>query len=196
MTHTVVELQPWEAGAIQNHLLRLSKTDRYTRFFAALSDDAVKAYVKKLFDNKHACFGIYHHNPFSVDNDALIAFADVAVGKDGSAEIGISINEEHRGVGHARKMMKQILSYCHANGVSRLYMSCLRENTKMQHLAKTLPNVRMILEHDEAIAELELDSTPSDKAIAVAQELYATPFTLLDKCYRFNKYVLGTLLGE
>lgn len=132
---------------VLDHLLRLSRDDRYTRFCAAVGDDFIKRYAldTMMFDTD-AHFGV-------LDGEKLVAFGSCIRLKDGSAELAFSIDEGHRGTGIARSLMKATIDHAREGGVSKLCMSCLRMNKKMQALAKSF-GLNLTITYDEAYAEL------------------------------------------
>lgn len=180
--------------AVLAHLMRLNTKDRYMRFFAAVSDYVLEKYVEKMDLNKDASFGIY-----DCDGVTLIAFAHVGAEerteKGKVAELGISVELHKRGLGLAKKLMSRTLVYCRANNIGTLYMSCLRENKAMQHLAKE-NGLSVVLEHDEAIAELALDGTVAEKLSSIAKDLAFNQISIFDKCYRQNSMLVRALMGH
>lgn len=181
--------------AVLAHLMRLNTNDRYMRFFAAVSDYVLERYVEKMDLDKDASFGIYGR-----DGKTLIAFAHVGAEEktgDGGkiAELGISVDIDRRGFGLARKLMARTLVYCRASSIGTLYMSCLRENKAMQHLAKET-GLKVVLDHDEAIADLALAGTPMEKLSNIAKELAFNQISIFDKCYRQNAAMVAAMLGD
>ena len=189
----VAELDNDDKAEILNHLRRLSPSDRYMRFFVALSDYALEKYVTETVNlSTSKGFGI-----FANDRKTLIAFAHVAneeitdIGK--CAELGISVDSEFRGQGLARRLMDRTLVHCKAHDIGTLYMSCLRENAAMQHLAKS-SGLNVILSHDEAIAKLKLADWPMDKMSSVSHDIAYQQIAIVDKCYRRNADLVNALL--
>lgn len=180
----ISQLDESDKPAILSHLLRLNKTDRYLRFFATVSDSVLENYVKQLDFSESKGFGI-----FDEDKKTLIAFVHVSGIEEQHiskrAELGISIDETHRGFGLARRLMDRSVNYCKANDINILFISCLRENTKMQHMAKNA-GLKVILDHNEAEAVLKLDEMPLPKATAISQEIAYDQIAIFDKCYRCN----------
>jgi RimJ/RimL family protein N-acetyltransferase len=173
------------------HLCRLDTNDRYLRFFAALNDEAVARYVNEMVNFKtQICYGIY-----DTDQKTLIAFAHITEDKNGTAEVGISVDKNLRGAGLAKDLMDRILVHCKANGINTLFMSCLRENKIMQSIARKA-GLHVVLEHDEAIARLELDVNPFQKAVYQTKEIAHQHVTIFDKCYRQNALLLQSMFEK
>jgi RimJ/RimL family protein N-acetyltransferase len=189
----VTELDNNDKPEILAHLLRLSPNDRYLRFFAALGDFALNKYVNETVDlSASKAYGI-----FDEDRKTLIAFAHVAGIEQGgsglSAELGISVDSSFRGFGLARRLMDRTLVFCKSHDIGMLYMSCLRENKAMQHLAKT-SGLQVIIDHGDAIAKLQLAEWPLDKAACISHDLAYQQIAIVDKCYRRNTELVNALL--
>jgi|DEB19_MinimDraft_2_1074335.scaffolds.fasta_scaffold75531_2 GNAT superfamily N-acetyltransferase len=176
---------------ILSHLKRLSVEDRYLRFFGALKDSAIETYVNSFLDlNNGRGFGI-----FSIPDRKLIGFAHVSAREYEDhlvkAELGISVDSDLRGKGLAKRMMDRILVYCKANGINTLFMSCLRENKPMQHIARSA-GLKLLLNADEAFAELEFSE--SEKKINMSHEIAYEQISIFDKAYRQNQALVNEIL--
>lgn len=189
----VATLDNTDKPAILEHLLRLTPNDRYTRFFAAVGDSIIERYVNMTINlNLEKSFGI-----FAEDRKTLIAFAHVTGEERTSsgkrAELGISVDTEYRNAGLAQRLLDRIIIYCKAHDINTLYMSCLRENRAMQHLASK-SGLRVVLDHEEAIAELKLAEYPIGKAICMSHEITYEQIAIVDKIYRRNTELVNALL--
>lgn len=190
LRYVITTLQDLDKRAILDHLLRLDTEDRYMRFFAAVNDDVLTLYVKdKMSLEESKAFGIYDPN----DRDKLIAFAHLTgeekIAYGCRAELGISIDKNFRNMGLASRLLDRVLTHCRAHGVNTLFMSCLRQNVTMQRLAKRA-GLRLVLDHQEALAELNLPEYPVDKAISISHEIAYEQISIMDNCYRRNKQLL------
>jgi RimJ/RimL family protein N-acetyltransferase len=182
------DMAEFEKPVITAHLQRLDVNDRYLRFFAALNDFAVERYVNEMIDfKKQVGYGVY-----DIDKKTLIAFAHVTEDDNGTAEVGISVDKSLRGSGLARDLMERILVHCKATGIHTLFMSCLRENKVMQSIARKI-GLHVVLHHDEAVAKLNLDINPIEKALYQTREYAHQQITIFDKCYRQNSLLVRYL---
>ena len=192
LNYVVTTLEDADKPAMISHLLRLNKTDRYMRFFAAISDSLLISYISKLDLQKSKVFGIYNE-----DRSLLVAFVHVSEPEKNKgriiSELGISVNESHRGLGLARRLMDRSVTYCRANDIDTLFISCLRENRKMQAMA-TNAGLKVVLDHGEAIANLELDEMNLPKQTAISQEIAYQQISTFDKCYRHNSTFVESLM--
>jgi RimJ/RimL family protein N-acetyltransferase len=189
----IATLDNQDKPAILDHLKRLDVNDRYMRFFAAVSDSVLERYVSDVIDlNREKSFGI-----FAEDRQTLVAFAHVSGeerhGQGKRAELGISVDKAYRGKGFARRLMDRIMVYCKARNIHTLYMSCLRENKTMQHLARKA-GLRVVLDHEEALAEVKLSDFPMEKIVSVSHEIAYEQIAIVDKIYRRNTELVNALL--
>jgi len=143
----VEQLGKMNLAQIYEHLLRLSKEDRRLRFCLTASDAYIHRYVFEIMDlERDAGFGAFA-------DGKLVGLANIAAIGDTSCELAFSIDADYRGTGLARNLMRTSIAYCRELGMSRLCMSCLRENKKMQALAKSF-GLSMTIDFNEAYAEL------------------------------------------
>ena len=143
-------IEPLDSSAKQQvyeHLLRLSPDDRYLRFCITAGDSFIQRYVFEVMDlSRDLAFGAY-------SDGKLVGLANIAIVSDTSCELAFSIDADFRGTGLARSLMKTAIARCRELGVTKLCMSCLRENRKMQALATSF-GLNMTITYDEAYAEL------------------------------------------
>lgn len=176
---------------ILDHLKRLDSGDRYLRFFAALNDEALERYVYDAIDLSNSkAFGIFR-------NDKLVAFAHLSciTSKDGikSAEVGVTVDKDFRDKKFAKILMDRMLVFCKATGVNRLFMSCLKQNNKMRQIAKSA-GLKVVVDHEEALAELNLDSPPSTRVLNISKDLMYEQISIYDACFRRNTELIEFLL--
>lgn len=185
----IVNLAESDKPAILRHLLRLDSNDRYLRFFAVVNDSLIEKYVDSGIDmTKDKAYAIFN-------GGEIVAFAHMILSsKSNEAEIGISVDKEFRKRGGARKMLDRILVNCHARSVNTLFMSCLRQNQAMQKIAKSA-GLNVIIDHDEAIAKLDIKTNAIQKALSIQSEFAYKQISIMDKCYRFNTDIVRILFN-
>ncbi len=189
----ITTLDDVDKKAILSHLKRLNTEDRYMRFFAAVSDNVLENYVNTGLNlSRSKAFGIFH----PIEKDKLIALAHLSgeerLGDDCRAELGISVDSEFRDLGLGKRLLDRVMVFCKAKGVKTLFMSCLRQNKKMQNLAKGA-GLRVILDHEEALAELNLPEYPMDRAVCISHEIAYEQIAIMDNCYRRNMQLIKAL---
>ena len=187
-TYIVNDMSDTEKSDIIAHLQRLDSGDRYLRFFASVGDYAIEKYVTEMVDfKKSKGFGVY-----DLDKKTLVAFAHITEPEEGQAEVGISVDKSMRGKGLAKDLMDRIMIHVKANGIHTLFMSCLRENKIMQSIANKA-GLKVVLDHGEAIATLELETNPLQQTLYRTKEYAYQQITILDKCYRQNALLVRFL---
>ncbi len=146
-TPTIGALDKSHLQQIYEHLLRLSPDDRRLRFCTGASDSFIHRYVFEVMDlERDLVYGAF------VDG-TVVGIAHIAIVNDTSCELAFSIDEPYRGHGLARMLMRIAIGTCHELGMNKLCMSCLRQNKKMQALARSF-GLSMTIDFDEAYAEL------------------------------------------
>ena len=192
LNYIIVSIDDEDKPKVKSHLKRLSMEDRYMRFFATVKDTMIDRYVDEMLDFQHGRgFGV-----FTIPDRKLVAFAHVSRIEQADhrvqAELGISIDVDFRGKGLAKRLMDRVLVYCRANGVNTLFMSCLRENRRMQKISQDA-GLTVVVNADEAFADLNLDG--SDRETARSHEIAYEQISVFDKAYRHNQTLLNEMLG-
>ena len=187
----VTTLDEEDRSKIESHLLRLSKEDRYLRFFAALGDSQIKHYASTIDLKKGKAFGI-----ITLPDRKLVALAHVSEIEKSDhrviAEMGVSVDADVRVQGLGKRLMDRTVTYCQTHGINTLFMSCLRENKVMQKLAKDF-DLRIVLDAGEAMAELDLDTL--DKVKAMPKEMLYQQISLFDKAFKHNKMLIDAVFS-
>lgn len=139
---------------LKSHLKRLNQSDRLLRFFSPIKNELIDKYVEGLTDEKDICFAVYNY-----DRKKIVALAHIALLDTHKAELGMSVDSSHRGLGLGQALMKRVALYCKANTISDLQMECLRENQSMRCLAEKAGAKTLSNEDGEvsALAQFESD---------------------------------------
>lgn len=112
------------------HLKNLSDEDRYTRFGYAASSQTIDSMILNI---------LYHpaeHHIFTYhDNGRIVGFGHLAR-EEQDWELAVSIEKDCQGRGIANELMDHMIAWGKTHGVAVLYMHCITENQKIQHLAR------------------------------------------------------------
>ncbi len=112
------------------HLKNLSDEDRYTRFGYAASSQAIDSMILNI---------LYHqdeHHIFTYYTDAhIVGFGHLAR-EESDWELAVSVDRAYQGRGIANELMDHMIAWGKTHGVEVLYMHCITENQKIQHLAR------------------------------------------------------------
>jgi len=167
----VQKVVAFQRGEITRHLQRLSPQDRRRRFGTYMSDDAIEHYVTGIDFARDKVFGIF--DPVL----ALTGVVHLALGPDGgTAELGLSVDPEHRGKGYGYTLLNRGKLHAQNLGYKKLYMHCLAENQIMIHLARKA-GMQVVTESGEADAHVALnEATYGD----LAQEFIGDQVALID----------------
>lgn len=112
------------------HLKNLSDEDRYTRFGYAASSQAIDSMILNI---------LYHqdeHHIFTYYIDGRIAGFGHLAREDDAWELAVSVDRNYQGRGIANELMDHMIAWGKTHGVEVLYMHCITENQKIQHLAR------------------------------------------------------------
>lgn len=133
---TVRKLWIGETDAYRDHLLRLDRDSRHTRFSGAVSDE---------FIARHAAtasgFGVVVHG-FFVDGTlrgaAELRRGGTTLGSmlSDEAEAAFSIEQEWQSNGVGTVLLERTLLSARNRGITHLRMDCLADNRRMQQLAR------------------------------------------------------------
>jgi RimJ/RimL family protein N-acetyltransferase len=127
-------LGPGHRDRIAKHLLALDADDRYLRFGYSATDEQVLRYVQQLDFDHDDVFGIYNRKL------ELIAMAHLAFSRDPEssrcAEFGVSVLRKARGRGYGSRLFERAVIHARNEGVDRLFIHALSENTAMLKIAR------------------------------------------------------------
>ena len=143
-----MRLREYHRPALEAHFTSLAPEDRRLRFGAAISDEALHAYVARIdFDRDGA---------FAVQDDDLRILAVVHVAHTGpTAEMGLSVLPGLRGQGLGQALFQRAVTYLRNKGTREAHVHCLTENGAMMHLARK-SGMRIVYAGSESDARLEL----------------------------------------
>lgn len=132
ITGKVRKLLAREQPLFRDHLLRLCPDGRRMRFASNVSDDYVKTYAARMTERDGIVYA------YIVDGDVRGAaeLRRLHNAWPPEAEAAFSVEEPWHNQGIATVLMGRIIRAARNRGVSRLVMSCLTDNAKMQMIAR------------------------------------------------------------
>ena len=111
------------------HLKSLSSEDKLTRFCYAIKDEGIDKLILNILYNQPD----HHLFTATVDNK-IVGFGHLA--REGNDwEFAVSVDSEYQGQGIANKLLGFIIPWAQIHGVHNVYMHCIAQNKKIQHLA-------------------------------------------------------------
>jgi GNAT superfamily N-acetyltransferase len=139
------------------HLKALTPTDRYTRFGHTITDYSIDQLILKVLYNKP-----HNHLFTACYNGAIVGFGHVA-SEGNDWELAVSVEQEYQGKGVAGDLIQFMIDWGKVHGIHSVYMHCINDNKKIQHLARK-HGLRLIERSGtELTACVELpDATPAD----------------------------------
>jgi len=124
--HTQIE----RLDVYAQHLKNLTDEDRYTRFGFAASPATIDQMILNVLYNKEN-----HHIFTYYTDDRIVGFGHLA--SEGSDwELAVSVEKDYQGRGIANELMDYMIEWGKTHGVNVVYMHCITENKKIQHLAR------------------------------------------------------------
>ena len=159
------KLWPNEADAYRDHLLRLDRDSRHSRFGGGTSDDFIRDYVGATYPLNAVIHG------FFVDG-VLRGAAELrplgpALACEAEAAISIETPWQSHGVGS--DLLDRTLLAARNRGIASLHMACLANNRRMRDLARKF-SAELSFDFGSVVGEV---STPRPTPLSVMRELVA-----------------------
>jgi GNAT superfamily N-acetyltransferase len=146
------------------HLLSLPASDRRLRFGLFASDETIESYVRGIHFSRDAVFG-------AVGSSArLIAVGHLAFERGAEmtrAELGISVQADHRRRGLGIAILRRAAEHARNRGARTIVMSYVPENDALEELAKRA-GMRLTPDPFEKIAHLALEPPSAASLLAEA----------------------------
>ena len=146
-----------------SHLKNLSDSDRYTRFGYNANATGIDQFILSVLYNRDQ-----HHIFTYMEDNRIVGFGHLA--REGvDWELAVSVEEPYQGRGIADELMTYMIDWGKTHGVHAVYMHCITDNQKIQHLARKHGLKTVDRSGHEITAQVKLpDPTPLD---------YLTDFT-------------------
>lgn len=141
---------------IAHHLMALDPHDRYLRFGFTANDEQIQRYADSLNFDRDEIFGIYNRRL------ELLAMAHLAFAADDKlsacAEFGVSVLKSARGRGYGARLFDRAAMHARNEGVSRMFIHALSENTTMLKIAR---KAGATVERDGSESQAHLNLLPA-----------------------------------
>ena len=128
---------------IRDHFLRLDFGSRRARFCRAVSDDGILEYAQNIFRGDSIVCGA------SVDGQlrGIVELRGVFHSWRSTTEAAFSVEPAWQNIGIGDALFERMFAMAQNRGVRTIQMMCLKENSRMRHLA-TKHNALLRSEHD------------------------------------------------
>lgn len=111
------------------HLKNLNPQDRYTRFGYTVTDYNIDQLILHMLYHPTE-----HHLFVGRRDDLIVGFTHLAL-CDSGWELAVSVGYQYQGLGIGNKLMSYAIDWARTHGVDSLFMHCIRDNQRIQHLA-------------------------------------------------------------
>ncbi|MGZ3237668.1 MAG: N-acetyltransferase family protein [Burkholderiaceae bacterium] len=196
-TVRVKELSERDRRCLLMHFLELNDADRLLRFGVVLPDELITKYVQKINFTRDAVFGVFD-NKFKLVGVGHLAymprealpFIAHATTKGRTAEFGVSVSADARGMGIGTKLFHRAEIHCRNADVDTLYIHCLSSNQVMMHLAA---KADMELHHDHGESDAFLKLRPANPS-SMMQEAVDEQVATFDYAMKANTHTAAKWL--
>ncbi len=173
----VAQLGSHHRDRVLQHLRALPSHDLWLRFGYAVTDEALRLYVRKLHFTRDAIFGI-------VDDAAeLLALGHLGFDKRTSsktAEFGVSVLPHARRRGFGMQLLQRAAVHARNRGATRLIMNYVSENDALKQMAERA-GMRLVPDADEPRAYLNLEPPTAN---SLMDEMFTEMFAAIDLGFR------------
>ena len=146
---TLRKLWPTDTDKFRDHLMRLDKDTRRSRFACQVSDAYVEDYARGMSENGSIVHGYVEHGEIR----AVAELKKLGDTWGNEAEAGFSVEPSHQDKGIGTELMGRVIRSARNRGVHLLFMSCLAENAKMRAIARN-HEAGLRFEYGEIIGEI------------------------------------------
>ena len=173
----VAQLGSHHRERVLQHLRALPSHDLWLRFGYAVTDEALRLYVRKLQFSRDAIFGIFD------EGAELMALGHLGFDKSASsttAEFGISVLPHARRRGFGLLLLQRAAAHARNRGAMHLIMTYMPENDPLKQLAERA-GMHLIPDAEEPRAYLRLDPP---NAVSLMDETFSEMLAAIDLGFR------------
>jgi GNAT superfamily N-acetyltransferase len=148
--YRIRKLWPFDVPAFRRHLKRLDPDTRHSRFGTVVNDEFLDSYADTTHQLGAVVFGAFHDGEIHASAE-LRPLDHVS---EATAEAAFTVEKPYQDHGLGSLLMDRIITTAQNRGIGHLYMICLRENGRMQHIADKF-GARIKIEQGEVTGSLE-----------------------------------------
>jgi RimJ/RimL family protein N-acetyltransferase len=153
-----------ESLQLHKHLIRLDPESRRLRFGAVVRDDFVRRFVRGLDWSSSIHLGYFDKS--RLRGAAHLVWSDQPYPP--GVEYAVSVEAPHQNAGIGTELTRRAVTIARNRGLRELYMVCLRENARMQHVARKV-GATVVLDGVEAEGRVAL---PHADPVSLWQEAF------------------------
>jgi len=170
--------------AYGHHLKNLTPEDKYTRFCYNIRDDQIDQLILRVLYNQQD-----HHLFTAVVDDNIVGFGHLAREGD-DWELAVSVDSDMQGQGIGDKLMSYMIPWAQIHGVHNVFMHCITQNQKIQHLAVKHGLRTVEREGGEITSKVEL---PAPTAVDYTTEFLKEQRDLYDQIQELQRQMVQNL---
>lgn len=145
------KMLPTEMALYEEHLLRLSRADRYARFAGTVSDDVIRQHCRNLDWRRTIAVGGFVQGELRA---AVVLCTDRLLWPD-QAELAVSVEGGLQGQRAGTTLVRRALTIARNRSIHTVHMLVQAENTRMRALSHRFGG-RMRLEEGEVSVTFDL----------------------------------------
>jgi GNAT superfamily N-acetyltransferase len=179
---TKIQLSSFDAlDLYAHHLKNLSDNDKFTRFGYNISDASVDKFILSILYNKKD-----NHLFTATANNVIVGYGHLA--RDhGGWELAVSVDQNFQNQGIASNLIEFMIDWAKVRGISSLYMHCIHDNKKIQHLS-TKHGLKVVLRDGQDLtAKMEL---PAPDALDYTTQYFREQRELLTQIIDLQKQLV------
>ena len=130
--HNIRRMWQSDKSLLVDFFQRMDQQTRRLRFGAPVSDDYLKTYAEGLLSPDTVAYGAF-------PDQTLHGIAELRVLPDSwprTAEIALLVEPEWQGMGIGDAMFDRVIAAAQNRNIKSICMLCIKENKRIQHLAK------------------------------------------------------------
>ncbi|WP_193371274.1 GNAT family N-acetyltransferase [Pelagibius marinus] len=169
-----------ESSALKEHLLRLDEEDRRLRFGHFVTPEVILAYVDAIDWSETWIVGAFEGEVLR----GVVELRDTGAPSDQrggrkTGEISVTVEPAHQNHGVGTRLLEEALLIARNRGFQDIYLLCLPENARMQHVArKYAEQVRF----EDGDVEIHIAS-PQPDPLSVFAEIFGDGIALWETAF-------------
>ncbi len=167
------KLLPFEWPHLRDHLLRLSREDRMSRFTGYVADEVVAAHCARLDWRRTAVIGFFEAGVLR--GAAELAWDDPRLGW--RAELAVTVERPWQDQGTGTELARRAIVICRNRALRSIYMICLLDNRRMQHIARKFEGSLAFIDGQaeaDIVVPYPSQATLFEEVVADGTALFAT----------------------
>ncbi len=149
--HVYRKLLPAEIGLLHDHLLRPSPGDRHCRFSGSVTDFVISEHCRRIDWFRTVAIGCFIDGILRAA--AELRLDDPRIGW--RCEVAVTVEGAWQSQGHGTELLRRSITVCRNRAIRSIYMICLLENRRMQHIARRFEG-DLVLGDGEAEVQIAL----------------------------------------